>query len=369
MRVLIFRYGQIGDTLVALPTLWLLRARYPEAKLVLLSEEASDGHVPPRRVLPREGLIDEYWTFDTARGGRSAGALIALARRIRKGRFDALFYLAPRLRQDAWRARRDLLFFRHFCGMRTIMGHTGAETIPPKVEGQALPRVRSEAESLLDRLAASGFELPDRETLRYDLALTEGERRTARKWMATNGLDGMERNRLVAVGIGGKWPSKRWPGHHFQELGRRLLGELDHVPVIFGGPEDVTAAEDLVRGWGAGAVAAGALGVREAAAAMEGMACYVGNDSGTMHLAAAAGLSCVGIISAQDWPGRWEPFGPGHVSLRHRLPCEGCRLEVCDRELECLTAIEPEQVLDACREVCHGTGVSSAGLNREAAGG
>ena len=31
-KLLIYRFGQIGDTIVALPSLWMLRSRFPQAR-------------------------------------------------------------------------------------------------------------------------------------------------------------------------------------------------------------------------------------------------------------------------------------------------------------------------------------------------
>src|SRR5205085_2524024 len=104
------------------------------------------------------------------------------------------------------------------------------------------------------------------------------------------------------------------------------------------------------RAWGTGTSAAGLLDVRTAAAVLARCRLFVGNDTGTLHLAAAAGTPCVGVFAAQDWPGRWQPYGLGHTVLRRPVPCEGCRLTVCTREgMRCLREITVEDVLAACR--------------------
>lgn len=350
-RILIFRYGQLGDTLVALPALWALREHFADAHLTLLSEQPHRSHISPDRILPHQGLFDEFWTFPTAHSGRSLLDILKLATAIRRRRFDALVYLAPRLRGAPQAVRRDLWFFRILSGIDRIIGHTGAPPIPDWVPGQPLPVVVSEAESLLARLAAAGIPVPAAGCGRIDLALTLAEREQAQRWWQNAGAGEWHRSRAVAMGVGAKWPSKLWPEERFAALGRRLITELGVLPVIFGGPEDRALGERLVAGWGGGLVAAGHLGVREAAALMEGMAGYVGNDTGAMHLAAAAGLRCVGIFSAQDWPGRWVPYGQGHVLLRRRVPCEGCLQEVCDRDMACLNGIQVEDAMLACRRV------------------
>jgi ADP-heptose:LPS heptosyltransferase len=150
-------------------------------------------------------------------------------------------------------------------------------------------------------------------------------------------------------------PSKIWPQENYRAVGRRLIDEFGLTPVVFGGPEDRATGEALIGSWKKGCCAAGALGVREAAAAMKDALFYLGNDTGTMHLAAAVGTPCVAIFSAQDWPGRWHPYGAGHQVLRLSVACEGCKLEICNRKLECLRQISPETVFKCCAAVIRGS--------------
>jgi ADP-heptose:LPS heptosyltransferase len=42
-----------------------------------------------------------------------------------------------------------------------------------------------------------------------------------------------------------------------------------------------------------------------------------------MHLAAAAGVPTVGIFGPTN-PAVWGPAGPGHLVVRHIVPCQPC---------------------------------------------
>jgi len=68
-----------------------------------------------------------------------------------------------------------------------------------------------------------------------------------------------------------------------------------------------------------------------------------------MHLSSAVGTACVAIFSAQNWPGRWHPYGNKNIVLRKSLPCEGCMMCMCPKEdTECLMQISVAEVLKAC---------------------
>jgi len=122
--------------------------------------------------------------------------------------------------------------------------------------------------------------------------------------------------------------------------------------VVFGGKEDRVIGEWLLEKWGRGYNAAGALTLRASAAALKRCALFLGNDTGTMHLAAAVGVPCVGIFSSREPPGLWFPQGDRHRVFRSEIECENCGLIECiERANECLKKIKVDEVFEACREL------------------
>lgn len=341
--------------MIALPALWALREAFPQAYVTLLSDaHGRPGYVLGRDVLHSTGLVDAFFEYSVhpsrnLYGLRSFINMASLLGKIRHGRFNVLAYLAPRLRTPG-SVRRDLMFFRA-AGIHHFLAHEGIEPVPPRPPDGNLPRLKHEADHLLDRLRISGIPVPEAGRGRMDLGLMGIEMKAARAWMLISGAGGDGRP-VVGVGPGANIPSKVWPRDHYAELGMQLIERFDAVPIVFGGSQDFQAGDELVRRWGRGVNAAGVLKVRESAAALSHCQLFVGNDTGTLHLAAAVGTPCVGIYSAQDWPGRWEPYGTGHVVLRRDVPCAGCRLSVCvERELECLRGISVANVLSACENL------------------
>src|SRR5439155_161076 len=111
----------------------------------------------------------------------------------------------------------------------------------------------------------------------------------------------------------------------------------------------------LLNHWGRRYNAAGALGIRSGLAAMKRCRLFVGNDTGTMHMAAAVGVRCVAIFSSRERPGLWYPHGSGHRVFRTTIECEGCGLVEClERGNECIKSITTDDVLNACREILAG---------------
>ena len=129
--------------------------------------------------------------------------------------------------------------------------------------------------------------------------------------------DGM---RILAIGPTAAWPYKMWPVERFAELASRLLGpggplEDAHL-LVTGGPGerelcqpvlDVVPPERRIELVGAG--------IDETAAAFERISLYVGNDSGLMHLAAAAGAPTIGLFGPTA-DAIYSPWGTRSVTVR-----------------------------------------------------
>jgi len=349
-RILVYRIGQLGDTIVALPAMWVVRRTFPNAYLALLSDRHSEsGYVCAEEVLPSKGLFDEYLSYDAGINGTDPRNPLTVLPVLRQRRFDTLVYLAPRLRRH-WQVCRDLLFFR-LAGIQRFIGHKGFDSLPARAPGTELARVNHEADHLLDRLAISGIQVKTSDRGYMDLGLTRGELLKAEKWLDAHRDDGCP-GPVIAFGPGSKSPAKTWPIERYAMLGRRLIKEYNAFPMVFGGPRDRSLGEYLLTQWKCGVNAAGELSVRQAAPVIGLSQLYVGNDTGTMHLATAVGTTCVVAFAALDWPGRWYPYGDQQMVLRRPVSCEGCMRSVCtDYGMACMTEISVEDMWRACQRV------------------
>jgi ADP-heptose:LPS heptosyltransferase len=120
---------------------------------------------------------------------------------------------------------------------------------------------------------------------------------------------------VIGLGPTANWAPKMWPAERFAELFRRLAaGPLPGaVPLILAGPgpAEREMAAPLAALLPEAVDITGLLALPEAAACLARCAVFVGNDSGLMHLAAAAGVPTVGLCAAtRDRAAEYEPSGP-----------------------------------------------------------
>lgn len=334
-RVLVFRIGNLGDSLVAMPAIGEVRRQLPEASLALLSNRHSSESkaVSSWDVLGPTGWFDNQFSYDSdAKGLKAVCEVVRLTREIRRYRPTEVVNLSPK--RSAGQARRDEIYFRRILGIPI----RGASNVPAIItNGHSEPEWKR-LKRVVGGDAPVSFALPIR---------------SAERARAESVLVGVARSGgfpVIAIGPGSKMQAKRWPTERFEELGLRLLAQYPKAMLlVLGGPEDRALGEALCQKWGERCLnLAGHLSIYGSAALLERCHLYVGNDTGTMHLAAMVGTRCVAIFSARDVPGAWDPFGQYHTILRRQIECSGCMLETCvSRQNECLRLISVGDVLES----------------------
>jgi ADP-heptose:LPS heptosyltransferase len=130
---------------------------------------------------------------------------------------------------------------------------------------------------------------------------------------------------FLAVAPGAAHPAKRWPADRFADLVNRLTepdGPCSRLAVVLlGDAEERPLVEAvLARLADRPGIPKPAMVVAEpllpvVAAVLERARLYVGNDSGLMHLAAAAGAPTVGLFGPTP-PARYRPWGERTLAVQ-----------------------------------------------------
>jgi ADP-heptose:LPS heptosyltransferase len=126
---------------------------------------------------------------------------------------------------------------------------------------------------------------------------------------------------ILALGAAANWVGKVWPVERFAQVANRLLakgGPLDGGRLmLLGGPDDVRSLEELRRVVPKERLIdlVGQVDLRTAYACLAHARLFVGNDSGLMHLAAAAGTPTLGLFGPSD-ERLYGPWGPHARALR-----------------------------------------------------
>jgi heptosyltransferase III len=343
--IVVHRAGLLGDTLVSLPALWCLRNAYPRAKIVYLWQKTHHrAHVSAASVIKGSNLVDEFMCDHLFASHILTNLFrLLLLVRLRRKKID----LAIVLEAPYWNSKKRARYLK-LCGAKVVVAPAAPLGRLPKQKNGHLLRVAHIADQLMEGLRPLGIDIPSERSGKMFLPVKENVKRRVSNWCEAHKLPHASR---VVVGAWSNMPAKRWPLENYRSVLDALVKEFEIYPIILGGREDRSAAEWLVEECGRGIVAAGQLSVQEGVCLASTARLYLGNDTGVMHMAAAAGVPCVAIFASTDSPGLWEPYGFNHVVLRTPIECEGCLLRECiANEMRCIRGISPEQVLQACRQ-------------------
>jgi len=142
-------------------------------------------------------------------------------------------------------------------------------------------------------------------------------------------------------------PAKRWPAGKFRELAASLVARGVTVLVLGSAGErplgEIIAVADPARVHNL----CGETGLDDVVDLLSLVRVAVSNDSGLMHVAAAAGTHVVGIYGSSS-PAFTPPLTPAHTVCWLALDCSPCFQRECPLgHLRCLVDLEPERVLAA----------------------
>jgi len=338
-RILVVRSGSLGDTLTALPFLKILRKNYPYARIDYLY----DANVPTtaNNILDSTGLINTFLAYQ-ANGGifQRISTLINMYLTLFR-RYD----LAIVAESQPYPCKKEI--FLRLCLIPHII--TPKRILRPVKNTLQLGNTHV-SDALIGLLPQLGIAIlpPLSADFRYPRSTSLQE--FAEKWIVSKNLTN---TKLVAIGPWSNMPLKRWPLDRYCEVLAELHRKHGIIPIIFGGQDESNIADTIISRIGCGVKACG-LPIDRGIALLAKCSFYLGNDTGTMHMAAAAGIKCVAIFSARGPEGRWYPYGSKHIVLRKNLPCAGCNLRECpEHSMECIMTITTTQVLQACESIMY----------------
>lgn len=128
---------------------------------------------------------------------------------------------------------------------------------------------------------------------------------------------------VIALGPTANWAGKVWPAERFVELFLALrAGALPGArAAVFAGPgeKEAAMAAPVLAALPGAIDLVGRLEIPEVAACLARCALYAGNDSGLMHLAAAAGVPTLGLFG----PTPWREYGPAGARTAVAVAADG----------------------------------------------
>jgi ADP-heptose:LPS heptosyltransferase len=296
-RSLVIKLGALGDFVQALGPFAAIRAHHADAEITLLTTR------PYAALAAASPYFDHVWLDDKPKMWQVAKVL-KLRKQLASGRFDRVY--------DLQTSDRSSWYFRLMGGEVEWSGIASGCSLPHANPGRdAMHTIERQAE----QLAMAGIDaVPP-----PDLSWAEG---------AGGRFNLPQPYALLCPGGAPHRPAKRWPAGNFGEMAGWLAAR-GITPVLIG-TEAERAEIETVRGLCGGAVSLiGKTQFLDILALGRQARAAIGNDTGPMHLIAAAGCPSVVLFSHESDPTLCAPRGRVTILRRPTL----AELTVGDVEL------------------------------------
>ncbi|WP_312420589.1 lipopolysaccharide heptosyltransferase II [Anaerospora hongkongensis] len=334
-NILIVKLSAIGDVIHALPVAHALKQKYPQARITWIVEK------PAYDLLTNNPDIDEIILFDKPRFKSLAGLLKyspEFSARLREHHFDLALDLQGLFKSAAIVALSNAKQRLGYCNMRELSHLVSKPVCGKHREGHVVQRY----------LDVARYVDCDVKKAEFILNNTTEEAANAAAIAKQAGIPTDQTYVILAPGT--NWPSKCWPVERFGELAAEL-NRNGIISVIIGGVSDASLAATICNTCPMAIDLTGKTTLKELAFLMKGASCFVGGDTGPMHLAAAVKIPVVALFGPTS-PERNGPYGDIHTIITVHEECRECWKRECPKGKQCLSAIEVKSVLEAVLPLC-----------------
>lgn len=284
-RILVIKHGALGDFVLATGPFKAIRRHHPEAHITLLTAPAFS---PLGQAC---GWFNEVWS-DTRPNPWRAAAWLSLVRRLRSGRFDRVY--------DLQNSDRTSTYFRLLGeGRPQWSGIAPGCSLPHRTAHRSeLHTIARQAEQLaiagIDTVPPSDLGWAKADVSRYKIETPFA---------------------LLVPGGAAHRPAKRWPATNYVKLAQHL-GLSRTTPVLLGAEAERQVLGDIAVAAPGAINLCGQTNFEEIASLARAANTAIGNDTGPMHVIAAAGCPSIVLFSGASDPARTAPIGANVAILR-----------------------------------------------------
>ena len=339
-RLLVRLPNWVGDIMMALPAIQSLRGALPEAHLIGM---ARPEHI---ELAKRIDGFDEVLAAPPRRSSARLRTMATAIRGLRSRKLDAAVLFATSFESalTVWLAGIPIRVGHETDHRAFMLNH------PVRVrEGHPSDQCHDVVEKLVggeSQRSGGSLRLTDRDRLFAD-----------RLFESAGYLPDVK---PIFVNPASAKTQRAWASDRFLALAEHLVGRFPDTPVLvhnwhpFACPEGWPPVDSI-------RVVADAR-LTELAGVIERCSLYVGNDSGPIHIAAALGVTTVGIYGPTS-PQRTSPRGAKgavHIPVSAGFECSPCREQffkecpsppTADQRPPCLNAVSVDLVAQAVNDI------------------
>lgn len=337
----------LGDTVMTLPALNLLRQSFPESEISIITQPGTAS------LVASTGYVDHVLKYH--RKERGIREFLAMRNRLSKEKFDlALLF------QNAFEAA--LLVF--LAGIPRRIGFSSQNRgflLDQAVTPRLAEQIRHQVFDYIDlvRVASADASANGKRSIATSLAppmpvlrAGEGERQAASALLTE--ITGREDTSqpIITLNAGAtNSEAKCWPEEKYAELASRLTAGFGAHVVLIGNAAERPLAERIALAASNAQLSnlAGRTDMQTLIGILDRSAVLIGNDTGPAHVSAALGKPTITIFGPTN-EFETAPLGPRATIVRaENIECERCMFRSCPIDHRCMERISVERVLNVAR--------------------
>jgi heptosyltransferase-2 len=332
VKILVRATNWVGDAIMAMPALRVVRSRFPEAQVSILARPYVAD------IYRGQGICDELIAYDprTIHAGFAGRERLAAELRAKKFEKALLLQNAFDAAWIAWRA-----------GIPERIGYARDGRSLLLTKALPVPKIGEiplhEKFYYLELLRRAGWleSLVDESFLALNVA-QESKARAACTLCEAGVRAGSLR---IAIGAGAAYGSaKCWLPVRFAEIAKRLQAQDDADVILFGTSGEAAVSDAIAAEMKRPPIdLTGKTAIADLPALLSQCQLFIGNDSGAMHVAAAVGLPVVAIFGPTD-PFGTAPVTPRCTVVQEKPYCSPCFLRKCPTDHRCMKSVTTDMV-------------------------
>jgi heptosyltransferase-3 len=331
-KILLIRTDRIGDVVLSLPMLPLLKKEFPNASITVMVRSYT------KELVEKHSDVSEVMLWD------ETNSLLEYVTVLKEKHFDIAILPYPRF---------NLALIAFLAGIDVRVG-TGYRwysfLFNKKVYEHRKNAKRHEVEYNLNLLTAIGIEAKG--TPQFEFLVSDEVKRKVDGILQSDGIDSSIRFVVLHAGSGGS--ARDWKIGKFAELGDILQTTEGIRVVLTGGKNELPLIDSLETMMKTKPINyAGTFSLQELGALFQRASVFVANSTGPLHIASMVGTPVVAFYPPiiQCSPARWGPYtAKKKVFTADNKQCELCKGGDCLSNV-CMDQITVEQVVLGIREL------------------
>lgn len=292
MKILCFRNSNLGDYLISIPSLKLIRKKYPNSKIYYLTSKSKNYRILPK-IINNTLLVDKFIYFNP-----TIHNYLILLKKLKSYNFDIFYYLNEKT--NIFREIRDFIFFK-IVASKKIYGFFSKKINYTK---------NSETILLAKRVKNNISKL-------QVVNLNQIKRKKKKS---------PYKFKYITISIGGFSQPEIWKLDNWIYLIRLLLKNKKYKIIILGTKSDYKNSIILKSKNKKRIISlCGKTELDELFTLIQNSTVHITNDNGTMHVSTIFSKKTICLFNNHDPIGKWNPSNKNAIIFRSKNGVNGIK--------------------------------------------